>query len=120
MKTYKARTLLEHSEENLSLSSLYISCNEIEFEEFVQFVQFIENHFLEKLHVRGRFRFPHRDFGMMRQPRQLSFRTDIDLILSEIVKHDALNIFADIIKKYKQFQAFNYSDIGGTILPGKL
>ena len=58
MKTYKARTLLEHSEENLSLSSLYISCNEIEFEEFVQFVQFIENHFLEKLHVRGRFRFP--------------------------------------------------------------
>ena len=90
MKTYKARTLLEHSEENLSLSSLYISCNEIEFEEFVQF---IENHFLEKLHVRGRFRFPHRDFGMMRQPRQLSFRTDFDLILSEIVKHDVLKIF---------------------------
>ena len=90
MKTYKARTLLEHSEENLSLSSLYISCNEIEFEEFVQF---IENHFLEKLHVRGRFRFPRRDFGMLRQPRQLSFRTDFDLILSEIVKHDVLKIF---------------------------
>ena len=89
MKTYKARRLLEHSEENVSLSSLYISCNEIEFEEFVQF---IENHFLEKLHVRGRFRFPRRDFGMLRQPRQLSFRTDFDLILSEIVKHDVLKI----------------------------
>ena len=92
MKTHKTRRLLERSEENVSLSSLYLSGNEIEFE---QFVQFIENHFLEKLHVRGRFRYPDRDFGMMRwdQPRQLSFRTDIDLILSEIVKHDVLKIF---------------------------
>ena len=85
MKTHKTRRLLERYKENVSLSSLYLSGNEIEFE---QFVQFIENHFLEKLHVRGRFRFPDSDFGMERQhsPRQLSFRTDFDLILSNSKK----------------------------------
>ena len=91
MKTHKTRRLLERSEENVSLSSLYLSGNEIEFEKFVQF---IEDHFLEKLHVHGRFRFP-REIDMMgrHSPRQLSFRTDFDLILSKIVKHDALKFF---------------------------
>ena len=83
MKTHKVKWLIERSEQNVSLSSLYLSANLIEFDEFVRF---IEEHFLEKLHVRGRFSPGHLSIF----ERQLPFRTDFDLIISKIVKHDAL------------------------------
>ena len=87
MKTFKTRHFLK--QENVSLSSLHLSGNWIDL---TQFVEFIEEHFLEKLHVRGRFRCPRRSdfgwyggFGMERplSPREILFRTDIDLILSK-------------------------------------
>ena len=92
LKTFKAGRILK--KENVSLSSLHLSGYWIEF---TKFVEFIEKHFLEKLHVRGRFRFPrsrsriwpdHGFRGRELSPRELLFtiRTDFDLILSKIIK----------------------------------
>ena len=91
MKTFKTRQIL--NKENVSLSSLHLSGNWIKFTEFVEFV---ENHFLRKLHVRGRFRFPRRSLAGWRRghsPSELSDRTDLDLIISKIIKNDVLKIF---------------------------
>ena len=98
MKTHKVKWLIERSEQNVSLSSLYLSANLIEFDEFVRF---IEEHFLEKLHVRGRFRFPDRSWSYHGpwdnelSPRERLFenRTDFNLILSNIIKNHNLKVY---------------------------
>ena len=92
MKTFKASNYLKGQKNftgrDVSLSSLYLSGNWIELN---QLIYFIEEHFLEKLHIRGSFfdfqTDVREDFGgPWREPSQLSFRTDFDLILSSIVQ----------------------------------
>ena len=92
MKTFKASNYLKGQKNftgrDVSLSSLYLSGNWIELN---QLIYFIEEHFLEKLHIRGSFFDFQTDlrkkFGPpWREPSQLSFRTDFDLILSSIVQ----------------------------------
>ena len=107
LKTFKTAHLLQGqksfpgnqflSHHAVSLSSLYLSCNWIELN---QLIYFIEEHSLEKLHVRGSFfdsrtdlREEFRGYTFYSRspfpelsPGQLSFRTDFDLILSKIVK----------------------------------
>ena len=100
MKTFKASNYLKGQKNftgrDVSLSSLYLSGNWIELNELIYF---IEEHSLEKLHVRGSFfdsrtdlREEFRGYTFYSRspfpelsPGQLSFRTDFDLILSKTV-----------------------------------
>ena len=88
MKTFKTRQIL--NKENVSLSSLHLSGNWIKFTEFVEFV---ENHFLRKLHVRGRFRSMRYQERFQPLSTERFIRTDFDLILSKNKKNDESTVF---------------------------
>ena len=95
MKTWKTGNILKGQKyftgHDVSLSSLYLSGNWIELNQLIYFIE--QQHSLEKLHVRGSF-FDFRtdlreEFDAPfpeHSPRQLSFRTDFNLILSTIVQ----------------------------------
>ena len=63
------KTLEIFKKQNVFLSSLDLSGYWIEF----ALIEFIEKHFLEKLHVRGRFRFPDTSGSWV-----FAIRTDLD------------------------------------------